>query len=70
MEPLEQQGARPGGRPRPAGGPARDYHAGKTGQPGQGTGLGADHPQSRPTWIPAWAGQGAGQPGATPSIRY
>ena len=56
MEPLEQQDARPGGRPRPAGGPARDLHAGKIGQPAWSpawAGQGAGHPQSRPAWSPA-----------------
>ena len=40
MEPLESAGC-------PAGGPARDLHAGQIGQP---------------AWSPAWAGQGAGHP--------
>ena len=71
MEPLEQQGARPGGRPRPAGEPVWDLPAGHTGQPGlgrPGSARGPATPQSRPAWEPAWAGQGAGHPPEPPGL--
>ena len=54
MEPLEQQGARPGGRPRPA----WDLLAGHTGQPGLGAGLGRPPPRAaRPAARPRPASQ-------------
>ena len=67
MEPLEQQGARPGGRPRPAGEPAWDLPAGHTGQPG----LGAGHPPEPPGHPPEPPGlePGLGQPGGRPPRR-
>ena len=80
MEPLERQGARPGGRPRPAGEPAWDLPARHTGQPGLGAALGAGHPPEPPGLEPglgrlggrpppraARPGALAGQPSATPS---
>ena len=42
-----------GARPRPAGGPATDLHAGHTGQPACG---------------PAWAGREAGHPPEPPGL--
>ena len=68
MEPLEQQGGRPGGRPRPAGGPAKICTQGK--KPGEPAwaGLGAGHPPELPGLEPGLGRPGAGHPLEPPGL--